>query len=211
MPRPRFDKLEPRKQQRILRAAADEFGEHGYRQASLNRILAAAGISKGAFYYYFDDKADLFVSVLHWMDGELIGDLHGLLEGLTAETYWPRIEELAAELMRVAQEHPWVVGVGKALYGMAPEDLEAPTMAAYLTERKGILDTLVLHGQEMGVLRTDLPPGLAAHIAIGIGTAVDRWTFDHWDELDPTELHALFESTFDVMRGALGAREEDDG
>ncbi len=31
----------------LIGAALDEFSEHGYHAASLNRILAAAGMSKG--------------------------------------------------------------------------------------------------------------------------------------------------------------------
>jgi AcrR family transcriptional regulator len=34
------------------------------RGASLNRILEQAGISKGSAYYYFDDKADVFLTVV---------------------------------------------------------------------------------------------------------------------------------------------------
>ena len=34
---------------------------HGFENASLNRIIKKAGISKGAMYYYFDDKMDLYI------------------------------------------------------------------------------------------------------------------------------------------------------
>ena len=64
MPRPRFEKLPVEKQEQILEAAAKEFTAHGYDGASLNRILEEAGISKGAAYYYFDDKADLYATKL---------------------------------------------------------------------------------------------------------------------------------------------------
>ena len=45
------------------RAALDEFAAHGFHDASLNRIIEAAGISKGSMYYYFDGKEDLFAHV----------------------------------------------------------------------------------------------------------------------------------------------------
>ncbi len=50
MPRPRFYKLPEEKRERILEAAAKEFVAHGFEGASLNQILTAAGISKGAAY-----------------------------------------------------------------------------------------------------------------------------------------------------------------
>src|SRR5689334_14640744 len=64
MPRPRFERASPEKREALLDSAAAEFAEHGYDGASINRILLAAGFSKGAFYYYFDDKPDLAVAVI---------------------------------------------------------------------------------------------------------------------------------------------------
>ena len=64
MPRPRFNKLTAEKRESILEAAAKEFATHGFEGASLNQILSNAGISKGAAYYYFDDKAPYQIFVL---------------------------------------------------------------------------------------------------------------------------------------------------
>ena len=61
MPRPRFEKLPPEKRETILETAAKEFAEFGYEGASLNQILAKSGISKGAAYYYFDNKEDFAI------------------------------------------------------------------------------------------------------------------------------------------------------
>ena len=60
----RFEKLDPPRQKAILAAAAQEFGERGFEGASYNRIIELAGISKGAMYYYFADKDDLYRTVL---------------------------------------------------------------------------------------------------------------------------------------------------
>jgi AcrR family transcriptional regulator len=61
MPRPRWATLEPERRTAILDVAAAEFAAHGFTDASYNRIIQRAGISKGAMYYYFDDQEDLFV------------------------------------------------------------------------------------------------------------------------------------------------------
>ena len=73
MPRPRFARLTAAKRERIMEAAAKEFAAHGYEGATLNRILVEAGISKGAAYYYFDDKADLYLTaLLHYGQDTLV-------------------------------------------------------------------------------------------------------------------------------------------
>ena len=64
MPLPRFDKLDDPRKRAILAAAAEELAERGFAGASYNRIIERAGISKGAMYYYFADKDDLYRTVL---------------------------------------------------------------------------------------------------------------------------------------------------
>jgi AcrR family transcriptional regulator len=50
--------------ERILRAARTLVAQGGFREASINAVAAAAGLSTGALYRYFPSKADLFVEVL---------------------------------------------------------------------------------------------------------------------------------------------------
>ena len=60
MPSERFFKLSEDKQQRIIEASTDEFIASGMHDASINRIIKDADISRGSFYTYFEDKNDLF-------------------------------------------------------------------------------------------------------------------------------------------------------
>lgn len=48
----------------LLEAALLEFAENSYEDASLNRIIKNAGISKGTFYYHFADKRALYLFLL---------------------------------------------------------------------------------------------------------------------------------------------------
>jgi TetR/AcrR family transcriptional regulator len=49
---------------RLMEAALAEFGTRSYAEASVNTIIAKAGISKGSFYYRFAAKYDLYLHVL---------------------------------------------------------------------------------------------------------------------------------------------------
>ncbi len=57
----------------LLKAAFQEIYRAGYRSADLDAILAAAGVTKGALYYHFDDKEALGYAVL---DEVMTSDLH---------------------------------------------------------------------------------------------------------------------------------------
>lgn len=50
--------------QRILEAAIRVFGEAGYAGASTEALAHAAGVTKGALYWYFQAKADLFAEAV---------------------------------------------------------------------------------------------------------------------------------------------------
>ncbi len=52
--------LSPEKQRQILEGAGCVFAREGYEGASMSRIAAEAGVSKGTLYNYFASKAELF-------------------------------------------------------------------------------------------------------------------------------------------------------
>jgi AcrR family transcriptional regulator len=49
---------------RLIDAARDLFGRHGYDGTSIEAILRAAGIQRGALYHHFDSKRAVFDAVL---------------------------------------------------------------------------------------------------------------------------------------------------
>jgi AcrR family transcriptional regulator len=56
-----FFQLFPEKRDAILSAALAEFGAHDFDAASLDRIVATAGISKGGLYEYISSKEELYL------------------------------------------------------------------------------------------------------------------------------------------------------
>jgi AcrR family transcriptional regulator len=63
MPLPTWENLPPDKRERVLVAAAEEFGGTGFSAGSLNTIAREAGIAKGSLFQYFSDKLDLYAHV----------------------------------------------------------------------------------------------------------------------------------------------------
>jgi AcrR family transcriptional regulator len=48
----------------LLRAAAEVFAERGFKDASVDEIAARAGYSKGALYWHFESKEELFFALM---------------------------------------------------------------------------------------------------------------------------------------------------
>lgn len=65
MPKNTFFNLPEEKREKILQCSKAEFSKFNFYSASINRIIKAAGISRGSFYQYFEDKEDLFIYLLN--------------------------------------------------------------------------------------------------------------------------------------------------
>jgi AcrR family transcriptional regulator len=52
------------RRQKILNHARDIFARRGYHDAKIDEIVAAAGIARGTFYLYFEDKRTVFEEIV---------------------------------------------------------------------------------------------------------------------------------------------------
>jgi AcrR family transcriptional regulator len=55
----------------LIAAARPLFAEHGYSEVGTETIVRAAGVTRGALYYHFADKTELFAAVFEQVEGEV--------------------------------------------------------------------------------------------------------------------------------------------
>jgi AcrR family transcriptional regulator len=56
--------------ERILKVSLEAFAENGYDATGVAEICQRAQVSKGAFYYHFPSKQDVFLALMgHWLSG----------------------------------------------------------------------------------------------------------------------------------------------
>ena len=102
---------------RILEAGNAEIHRTGFRKASIDRILADTGLTKGAFYYHFPTKADLGYAVIDEVLGNRVVErwvtpmersqnpIDGLLQSLNVSPEEVELLcELGCPLNNIAQE-----------------------------------------------------------------------------------------------------------
>ncbi|MFP5114152.1 TetR/AcrR family transcriptional regulator [Bacillaceae bacterium C204] len=65
MPKPTFFHLSKEKQDTLIHSAKNEFSRVPLHEASIANIIKNAGIPRGSFYQYFEDKEDLFFYLLN--------------------------------------------------------------------------------------------------------------------------------------------------
>jgi len=207
-PLSRFQRLSDERQNAILDAAVRDFVDNGYEGASLNRIIAAAGISKGAMYYYFEDKADLFVTAVRRFDPGGQVERAGLLDVDSAASYWVALDALFQAAVQHAVAHPEAVGLGKAFYGIPREQWFAGHIGEYMAEKMAELAQIFEVGQRVGAIRTDLPIPVLQQLWLNINEVLERWALEQWDESTDDQRAHLFDCAVDVFKRTFTPKEQ---
>lgn len=177
MVRPRFHALSDARRAAILDAAFDEFAAHGFVSASLNRIIEAAGISKGSLYYYFDGKEDLYAHVIRVHLEQMIADSgpFPVPPASDPEGFWATIEEYCRRLAYALAASPRLAGLLRDWLA----DAGAPEMDAARrdAEREAVpwIAQAIAAGQSAGAVRTDVPDDLLMAVVGALGHVMDVW------------------------------------
>ena len=203
MARPRFANLDLDTRHRILETAAEEFAARGFEGVSLNQLIDRLGMSKGSFYYYFDDKADLFNTVagLAWAIVLPVEKLD--LETFNAENFWSSLEALMLEARARVRANPWLVGFTRLMYDPPEIAGVRESLAEKFDEARQWQAELIRRGQAIGTVRDDLPVELLQALLVGADEAGDRWFVNNWDRLGEEEIEHLFEQVFAIFRRML--------
>ena len=187
-----------------MQAALDEFAAHGFHDASLNRVIEAAGISKGSMYYYFDGKADLFSHVALTELGGLIAQVGELpkLDSGDADEFWSVLEDYYLRLVSALAASPtlaallrgWNAATKSPAFQKAQSDMEQESLP-WIEQVLGV-------GQRIGAVRDDLPASLLIAVVLGMGEAMDVWLMTQ--NPDDERLPELIGALIGMMRGAVG-------
>jgi AcrR family transcriptional regulator len=182
----------------LLEAAAEVFIERGLQGASVERIAAAAGFSRGAFYSNFSSKEELFAEVLQ---DRVYAAYRAMAEAqLHGDGPLPSPSETAETLARV-QGHPdgrWLFRLWLELLLQAGRDPKMRVLAAEFWRSNRLLIARIVE-RARGEGRDDR--GLSneqmatALIAMDIGLAIQHYVDPETVGLDvyPKVFGALFD------------------
>lgn len=209
MPSKRFADLDQDRRERILSAAATEFAGRGYEASSVNRIIAEAGISKGSLYYYFDDKADLFATVLEQATERMMR-ASGMprADALTVDTFWNTFRDVWRRSMEYLDSNEWYVRLARSFHHFRRAAPDSPALQRLSEQSRTTLSDLLARGQTLGVVRKDLPLELLVDAARAVDEAGGQWLLEHWHASDPAERIAITDAHIDLIRDMLHAKNQ---
>lgn len=161
LPRETFNKLDESKKEKILDAAVDEFSRHGFRQASVNRMVDRIGIAKGSLFQYFGNKEGLF-QVIFTYAVELVRQSLRQVKRETAESdFFDRIKGSTLAGIRFIQRHPRIYRIYLKMIFQEDFPLRAEFLQQVHLFSAEYLQPIVEGGIARGELRPDIDVNMA--------------------------------------------------
>ncbi len=185
---------------KLLRAAEQVFGQHGYEGASVADICRQADAALGSFYVYFPDKKSAFCELVDSLGKRL---RHALADATKGETDRFAMERagLAAFFAFLAEHQKLYRIVRQAEFVD-----EAVFRRYYERLGEGYAQGMAEAMKEGAVRRTD--PVIAAHCLMGMADFLGmRWML--WDNCDASAIPTLVDTAIDIVSHGLLPRAGD--
>ncbi|KUK71918.1 MAG: TetR family transcriptional regulator [Clostridiales bacterium 38_11] len=166
----RLLKIDEKKKIRIINSAMEEFSKNTYEQASTNKIVEKAGISKGSLFNYFKSKQMLYEYLK-------IFSVREIANTIVENVNWDepdllkRVREITLIKLDIFRKYPYLIGFTKRI-----------NIYKSIEELKVIYEKYVpnLYGKvyskniDFSLFREDIEIGSAMNILI--------WTFEKMGE-----------------------------
>lgn len=189
------------RRQSLLDAAATLFAQKGYHATTVDDITRAAGVAKGTFYLYFDEKREVYYEVIRGFM-ELVMEIGGSIGSGAASPmdFFARAEQAAQRLMDVFMDNRELARLAyRESMGMDPE-LEA-MVARFYREIAEVEAKNIQAAIDLGIVR-NVSPLLVAYAHIGMVERVLLALVDSPEDFpDPKRVVGeLMQLAFDGLR-----------
>jgi AcrR family transcriptional regulator len=158
--------------ERLLRVATRLFARHGFEGTSVQDIVDAAGVTKGAMYHYYGSKDDLLFEVYHQLLTMQMSHLTDIVK--SSGTPEERLRAAAIDVVEssLASLDDMIVFF-RSLH-MLPDDRQTQVRAerrAYHDVFRGLVD----EGIAAGVFRTEVSADVIVHYFLSAVNQLGSW------------------------------------
>lgn len=193
MTRKTHDDAEQTKQ-KLLCSAFTLFRRNGYSGTTIATICKDAGVTKGAFYWHFPSKSELFMSLID----KLHEPLHKVFEDAMAKDLPPleKLEGMLIAVLAAMETDDQIYKIFEMLF-LKVEHTE-DTQPIFERERTeideflGRVQEVVLQGQESGQIRPDIDSQIAARSMLALIAGTTRHWIVYKDQISLKERAAEF-------------------
>lgn len=196
----RFKNLPPAQQTQILETAASFFAEHGYAEASYSELLRELGMGKSQAYYYFADKADLFITAAAASYERYYEKAAQVALPRSAADFWKYVRQLTLLGFRFQNVDPIASRLTRAAVKSEVRFRLADALITSEGSSREQHARWVALGQELGAVRRDLEPAFLVRLSLEFALFVDGYFADLSSPVADVECVRLARTFTDLTR-----------
>jgi len=189
--------------EKILDAAEELILKRGLNETSMNDIVAATGLSKGALYSHFDSKDELILAIHERKIDETIDQFTGsTLDAISTIEKLSHLADLALSL----DAHPKTFQASNFEFMAAVSRNPAARLSLNVRHSRltGFIEAVIEEGQAKGEFRGDVDAGQVAAILFAAAEGLNY----HWATterpFDPVEVKSTL---LNLLINGLGGRQ----
>ncbi len=205
MPKNTFFNLPQDKRNMIFQAAVDEFAARNFAQASINRIVENAGIAKGSFYQYFENKKDLFLYILEKIGEEKLAYLAPEMENAAQADFFNLLRGLYLGGIRFAAEYPQYAEIGRKLLASKGTPIFNEVMQQNAGASQAFFEELLQAAIRRGNIRPDIDTRLFAYMIPELSTIILEYYTENVSQKYNEDMMATVDQFIDLLRFGIGA------
>ena len=153
---------------RIIQASKTLFSTHGCQGTTLDDIITAGGVTKGAFYHYFKSKDELCVTIIELVTveyKEVIDSLPAGLEPIES------LRLLISKLVQLNASGEWVncrliLRLSTELRQAQPEFQQK--LLRFWQGYTGFLEELIMQCRAAGQIKTNISPKIQTNLLVNL-------------------------------------------
>lgn len=204
IPKDTFSNLNHEKQQRIFEAAVNEFSEKPFAESTLSNIIKEAGIPRGSFYQYFEDKLDLYKYVIYKFGEIKMGFMGDLLPNPDKTPFLDLVRQLYLIGIKFALNNPKAVKMTSYIFSSRDIVFEE-VMSEGLATAKTFYIGYIESDKKLGRINPEIDTDIFADMIINLvnDIAIEEFNSESFETNFDRMLEKFDKKIFILKKGIL--------
>lgn len=205
MARHPFQQLPRERQDQILDLAGLEFARSGFQGTSYNQLLERLHLGKSSAYYYFDDKRDLFLTVIQRCYATYFASLARLEKPRSADEFWAFVHGASVQGFAFMLQDPTAAQLMQCAHH--ERSLLGELLSFELLEQmNAFYEEMIVLGQGLAAVREDMPQRLLVETVRNLSVTFDQWFIAEFQRGNDPSAEVTASLFTDLLRRGVDTR-----
>jgi len=208
MPKQTFFNLPDSKQQRIIKAATEEFAVYPYLKTSINRIIEKADISKGSFYQYFNNKKDIYKYIIEQASEEKIKFLNNRMKDYQDYNFFKMLRKLFIVSIQFKNEYPLYSEIGDRLLNGGNDALKEEIYSESKPKSHDFFKSILKKAVKRGEIDSEVDIEFTAFMLTDFSISIVNYYFENHNPDNVDEIMDYVDKMLYIMKNGIAKGEK---